>query len=248
MSYGIYLSFNNQMEGFQIPVNPETIDISGSGNSKTYDLIGRGGGTEETRAGEVNVIKNPKLREVSFSSFFPAAIYPFIQADIVFEPMHYIRLIEKWMATRHPIRFIYTGRHSDPMLVDSQGRKELNFPASIEKFDWKEAAGSPGEIEYSLTLKEYVFYSARKLEIITAVDGSQATVSAAPKRPDERIRAQFYRLKKNETIVDVSMKFFADAVGKPDSTRYREIQRINELSDNQVKQLKEGDMLKIPPY
>ena len=61
--YGIWLSYNNQEEGFQIPVNPENIEISDGINSKTYDVAG---------LGEINVIKDQKLTEYSFSGFFPA--------------------------------------------------------------------------------------------------------------------------------------------------------------------------------
>jgi hypothetical protein len=245
--YGIYLSFNNQAEGFRIPVNPESIEVQESGNGKTYDIVGKGRGSEETRAGEVNVIKNPKLPEISFSSIFPATAYPFVVTEILFEPMYYVNLIRKWKATRHPIRFIFVGHYAEKLALQKYSDKDINIPASIEKFTWKEVAGSPGDIEYTLTLKEYVFYSARKAIVKTDQAGNTVLIQQPPKRPDERIRPDTYTLKEGEDLMDVAMRWF-DKDGKPDSSRSRDIQKLNDLTDSQTKKLKAGDVIKIPPY
>ncbi|NQX68068.1 peptidoglycan-binding protein LysM [Paenibacillus alba] len=244
MSYEIYLSYNNRAEEMQLPVNPESIDVTNKGNGKTYDIIGHGGSTHETRAGEVNVIKNPSLKEVTFSSLFPATVYPFVIVKKLYEPMHYIRTIERWMSTKHPIRFSFAGRYSEQL--QRQGFADihdLNFPASIEKFDWKEAAGSPGDIEYTIGLKEYVFYSARQLKVKKDDNGEPAIWVLPTVRPDERIRPDHYVLLENETLLDVAMKFFDQ-----DSERSRDIQKLNGLTDRQARNLKKGDYLKIPPY
>jgi hypothetical protein len=242
----IHLSFNNQAEGFRIPVNPESLEVQQSGNGKTYDIVGKGGGTDETRAGMVNVIKNPGLKEISFSSIFPATYYPFVVSEKLFEPMYYIKLIEKWWATKHPIRFIYTGFHRS-FVAERGGEPEgdINIPASIERFSWKEVGGAPGDIEYTLTLKEYVFYSARQSVVRTDQDGNKLP----SKRYDERIRPDTYTIKKaGESLIDVSMRWF-EKNGGPDSSRHMDIQKLNGLTDSQVKKgLAVGTVLKLPPY
>ncbi|MGG1556237.1 LysM peptidoglycan-binding domain-containing protein [Paenibacillus ferrarius] len=248
MSYEIHLSFNNNEEGFQIPVNPETIELTASGNGKTYDIIGPNGGTNETRAGEINVITSPKLREVSFSGIFPAKWYPFVTSEKLYEPMYYVKLIEKWMATKHPIRFVY-GAHYEQHLVEQYFRgQDINFPASIEKFSWKEDAGSSGDLEYSLSLKEYVFYSARRVVVKTDSNGESVAISQQKRRPDDRIRPETYMLKDGETLLDVSKKFYETSNGDPDSSRYLDIQELNKLSDADVRKLKAGTLLKLPAH
>lgn len=67
--YGIELSFSNYADSFLIPVNPDTIEIKESGDGKSYTVAG---------LGEINVIKAPKLTEISFSGIFPAYRYPFV--------------------------------------------------------------------------------------------------------------------------------------------------------------------------
>ncbi|MFB6366205.1 peptidoglycan-binding protein LysM [Paenibacillus elgii] len=254
--YFIYLSFNNQAEGWRLPVNPESIEISEEGQGKTYNIVGKGGGTEETRAGEINVIQSPKLRTVSFSSFFPSKShnYPFIVqgitefnkdykslSDGIHTPMKYVRDIRKWMETKHPIRFMYIVRRKrEDGTLGAASDRDLNFPASIEKFEWKEVAGSPGDIEYSLSLKEYVFYSARSIPTVVGANGETALIQK-PERPKERVIPETYALVKDDCLVKVALKFFNN------SSRARDIQKLNRIRNSQLRFLPIGMVLKLPP-
>jgi hypothetical protein len=241
--YLIQLSYNNLEDRFLIPVLPESIEVKEEGQGKTYNIIGKGGRTEETRAGEINVIKSPKLREVSFSSLFPAqwAPYVYVKPDVLKKPFEYIDLIRKWMATKRPIRFICVGGRFQ---VDFNA--DLNFPASIESFEWKEVAGSPGDIEYTIHLKEYVFYAARQLVPITNAAGEEVLTPKSPVRPDERIRPETYTLVPGDTLIKVAMKFYQKD-GFPDSSRYKDIQELNGISDYESTRLMPGRVIKLPP-
>lgn len=245
--YEIELSFNNHAESFRIPVNPETIEITESGSGRTYDIVGKGGGTEETRAGEINVIQNPKLREVTFSSLFPLpreSTIPYVVAADLRQPTEYVAFIRKWMATRHPIRFIFAGaytRYAQAGGSNQTDERDISMPASIEKFEWREAAGSPGDIEYTLSLKEYVFYSARRIVSAIDISGNNVMILQPPGMPDERIRPGTYTLA-GDTLFTVAIKYFGD------SSKWRDIQQYNNLSDADVKQLPAyGPVLQLPP-
>ncbi|MFC6553859.1 hypothetical protein [Cohnella cellulosilytica] len=115
MAYGIWLSYNNQQEGFQLPVNPSSIEISDGSKGATYDIV---------ELGEINVIKNPKLTTYRFSSIFPAQLYPFVDVPLLqsvtaandsgvkVKTNPYVDYITRWMATKRPIRFVFTGIRS----------------------------------------------------------------------------------------------------------------------------------------
>ncbi|MEG6521142.1 LysM peptidoglycan-binding domain-containing protein [Desulfotomaculum sp. 1211_IL3151] len=244
LQYAMELSFNNGADFFVVPVLPERVDISRGGKGKTYDIIGPKGRTTLTGAeldmgGEINVIKSPKLLEVSFSSMFPARKYPFVVAQLK-PPAKYVEYITKWMKSKHPIRFIFVGYNT----LSSTEKKaditfDLNIAASIEQFDWREVAGSPGDIEYTIKLKEYRFYSAKK--IITATDANGNTVFHEQKtRPDTRIRPLTYTLQPGDNLWKVGMKVFGR------DGRWREIQKLNNLTDADLKKLPIGMVLKIP--
>lgn len=216
--YGLWLSFNNQEDVFEFPVLPGKIEVSNQGEGAGYEVYG---------LGQINVIKSPGLAEYSFETILPAVEnkYPFITARYYYEPRYYVELIEKWRQTRHPIRFVYTG----PSL-------QINTPASIESFDWSETAGESGDIQISLSLKEYRFYAARRA---TVMDGQ--VQQAEPPRANYRSFQPFYVVKEEkEKLINISQKMY----GKPDY--HTEIKKLNNLTDAAVEQLYPGQILQLP--
>lgn len=215
-----YLSYNNQEQGFLLPVNPAKIEISESGNGKTYTIA---------QLGEINVIKAPQLTEISFESEFPGQPYPYVVGDLR-EPSYYVGLINGWRATKRPIRFVLTG-----------GAIDINMAVSIEKFNWEERAGEEGDISYSLSLKKYVFYAARKASVGKSLDQKPAIVQkSAPPRPNEKQPPKTYKLAPGENLWTVAKKTLGDGA------RAKEIQKLNGLTDAQLKSLPIGLTLKLP--
>lgn len=225
MEYGFYLSYNNQEQGFRLPVNPGEIEVMEGGNGKVYEVAG---------LGEINVIKSPKLTEITLESFFPATKYPFVVGSFLREPEWYVHLINEWRETKRPIRFVFTG-----------GAVDINMAVSIEKFDWKEVAGEEGDIQYKLSLKRYEFYAAKKVMVVknqkqNGTSKGVALQKGKPQRPDERQPPKTYTIASGDTLWKISKQFLGDG------SRYKEIQRVNGLTDAQVKALKPGTVLKMP--
>lgn len=221
--YGVELSFNNKEEVMQLPVNPSSMDVSGSGQGSTHDVVG---------LGQINVIKDKKLTEYSFSGLFPAQWYPFVTADDLLHPVEYIKTIEKWRDTKRPIRFIFTSDTYD-----------INTPASIESFTWQEVAGSGGDIEYKLVLKEYRFYAARKIVTKTVSDGQQEQQVQKQKtdaRPNDKQQPKTYTLKSGDNLWSVAQKQLGNG------SRWKEIQKLNGIKDADLKRLPIGKVLKLP--
>ncbi len=235
IDFAIELSFNNGAEYFIIPVNPERIEINEGGKGKIYDIVGPKGSTtlkdsDFDGSGEINVIKSPKLMEVSFSSIFPATKYPFVivKDAYLMKPSEYLEYIQRWRKSKHPIRFICVSTTFD-----------INIAASIEKFDWKEVAGCPGDIEYSITLKEYKFYQAQKVVEATDAQGNPVLYKQ-PSAPDTRVRPLTYTIQPGDNMWKIGMKVFGR------DGRWREIQKLNNISDANLKKLQVGTVLKIP--
>jgi hypothetical protein len=222
--YGIWLSWNNQEEGFELPVLPSEIGPS---------IRGDGAGHDVYKLGKINVFKDRELAEYTIESLFPAQPYPFITASVVLEPKAYIDYIMKWWETKRPIRFVYVG-----------ATMEINTPASIESFEWKEVAGSPGDIQYSLRLKEYRFYAAKKVTVAkqTQPTGGQSQIiqKTQPPRPNDRQPPQTYTLAPGDNLVKVAKKLLGD------DSKWREIQKLNGISDAELKRLPVGKVLRIP--
>ena len=215
------LSFNNQQEIFIFPVLPEEIEIGDGQNSKSY--------TTES-LGEINVIKSPKLSIFKFESEFPAQAYPYVnRPEHLLPPKEYLTYLKKWMATKRPVRFIYAGQTFG-----------ISEAVSIESFDWKEVAGTGGDIEFSIILKKYVFYAAQRVTTATDANGQTVLIKEPPKRLDERVRPETYALKPGDNLWIVARRILGD------DSRWREIQTINGLTNADLKKLPVGLVLKIP--
>lgn len=216
------LSYNNQAESFIFPVLPERIEIGDGQNSKSYTTEG---------LGEINVIKSPKLTTFKFASEFPAQKYPYVYKPeyLKASPYGYVEDIKRWMATKRPVRFIYTGATFG-----------ISEAVSIESFDWEEVAGTGGDIEFSIILKKYEFYAAQRVTVTTDKNGQTVLRKEPPKRPNERQVPATYKLGPGENLWIVAKKWLDDG------SRYKEIQKLNGLTDADLKRLPVGLVLKLP--
>ncbi|MEK4462870.1 LysM peptidoglycan-binding domain-containing protein [Paenibacillus sp. FSL H8-0315] len=247
--YGIFLGFNNQEDAIRLPVNPETLEIKESGDGKSYTIID---------LGEINTIAYPKLTEITIESIFPAQRYPFVlvQEDGLKRPFEYVELIKKWMTSRRPIRFVFSGvRYPDDTKKDEKKLNKpqkwleessigedrsleidfaVNMAMSIEGFTWKLSAGTSGDIEYSLSLKKYVFYQAVAVKVV------KGEVKAEQKRANEKAKPTTYTLKAGDSLWSIAQKNLGDG------SKYKVIQKLNGIPDSELKKLPIGKVIKLP--
>ena len=226
--YGIWLSWNNQQEGFRIPINPARIELGDRGKTQTYDVVG---------LGEVSVLKGRQLTEFAWSSEFPGQRYPWVVTDVLPpSPFDYVAMLLRWWDTKRPIRFVFVG----PTF-------EINEAVSIEDFRWSESAGAEGDIAYTIRLKRYQFFAAQRVVPVQPAAAAQvdspAPVQLAkqpPARPDERVPPATYTLAPGDTLWMVAQRVLGDG------SRWREIQELNGISDAEVKRLPVGLVLRLP--
>jgi nucleoid-associated protein YgaU len=224
------IGWNNMAESWNFPVLPEKVTIKRNGSGKDYDIIGKG---------KIGTIEKPELAEISFESFFPAQNYPFNQNILYWngenpDPNRYVNDINKWMHSGYPVRFIYVGSNTD---VD---KFKISLPMSIVSFERWEEAGSPGDIFFSLKLKEYVFYSTRRITAVKKADGTTVLRREPKQRPDERVPNTTYTLKPGDTLIYVSRMQLGD------SGRWREIMELNKITYSQLNKLPVGMVLQLP--
>jgi len=119
-------------EKLQLPVPPPKYGIKRSQNNSTVIVEG---------IGEVSFIGKPKLAEIpTIESFFPKQAYSFCQYKTFPTPKECTGLIEKWITSGKPIRYLVTDA--------------INTECTIESFEYGERDGT-GDVYFSLTLKEY---------------------------------------------------------------------------------------------
>lgn len=141
----IYIRFGRRLK---IPVLPEEIEDSMENNDKTYNVLG---------VGQVAVLKKPKLREISWKSFFPAdTSAPWVQ-DGARSPETYVEALREAMEEQE------TGR----LIISRSGLFDTNMEVSVADFTITDKGGEPGDIYYEVKFREYRDYSPETVSLIT---------------------------------------------------------------------------------
>lgn len=175
----------------ELPVMPEKLTVKRSLDSSEKTVL---------ELGNVNILKGAKLRQVSFSSFFPAARIPSVSArQKIHEPLWYVRKLRAMMESRRPLRFILLGQDLD-----------INTQMSVESFEYSESYGAVGDIEYKLTLKEWVDYSPRKVTIrgSKAVTGGKKRTGQPKTAPADK--AVKYTVKSGDSLWGICKANYGD--------------------------------------
>ena len=137
----IFISVNNREQVIKLPVLPKEFKIQSGMKNENYDTIS---------IGEIKLIGMPKLKSISFNSFFPAQDYPFLR-DKTHKAWEYVNMIEEWKSRRVPIRLIITDT-------------PINMACSIENFEYGEQDGSR-DVYYTLALEEFKFIQLEKRRV-----------------------------------------------------------------------------------
>lgn len=224
MNYKMYLGINNGEEGFMLPVLPEKIEFEEDGDNKTFDII---------NLGEINTINKPKLTKISFESFFPKFKGPYVSSEQLFEPSFYIAKIREWREKKQKIRFIFTGSPLD-----------INDLFTIENFKMSENGGEVGDIYYSIELKRYKNYRAKKVVIVKPKNNNTtknvAKVNKKPPRPVEKPKVRTHTVVRGDTLWHIAKRYLANGA------KWKEIYNLNKDKIKNPNLIYPGQVFKIP--
>ncbi|WJQ07659.1 LysM peptidoglycan-binding domain-containing protein [Geobacillus stearothermophilus] len=127
--------FRYGSENLQLPVNPSSFEVS---SPYGIEIV------EVNNLGEATIPKNRGLQEFRFESFLPVKYDPaYCVHNRIIPPTDFINIIEKWRDAEKPVRFIVTTANINTLVL-------------IPEFTyWPSPPGSPGEVQFSISLKEY---------------------------------------------------------------------------------------------
>lgn len=150
MDIGFFIQYNNQV--VQLPVNPEKVSVKFKSDNSVKEIIS---------LGEINILRDRKLAEISFESFFPQYDwFPAIRTRGKFKtPDFYKNFFKQIQEDKKPCRLVITGIG-------------ITVKCSIENFDFYHQSGDHEDAYYSLDFKEYRDYHISQIKINLPVTNS----------------------------------------------------------------------------
>ncbi len=213
------------------PIAPSKLQLKIGNQNKTVTLINEG---------EINVLKQAGLTEISFDLLFPNVKYPFAVYKSGFvRAGSFLEQLEKLKNERKPFQFIVTRTLPDgKMLFDT------NMKVSLETYDIKEDTSHGFDILVSVKLKQYKEYGTKTCNITFANAKPKAVVSS-PKREALKSPApsknKSYTVKKGDCLWNIAKKYYGNGA------KYTKIYDANKSKIKNPNLIYPGQVLTIPP-
>lgn len=154
-----------------------------------YELTSESNNTQVVinSLGEINLLGKRKLKNISFSSFFPGQKYSFCDYTTFPTPAESVKMIEK-MKNNGTVRLTMTGT-------------PVNMDCTIENFTWGENDGSK-DINFTLEFKEY-----RKVKIKTKPEKETLfgkVTPASTERQAKEVSSTTYTVVKGDNLSKIA--------------------------------------------
>ena len=211
------------------PVAPSKLQLKIKNQNKTMTLINEG---------EVNILKEAGLTEVSFDLLLPNVKYPFANYKSGFVSAKvFLDEIEKLKVEKKPFQFIVTRTFPDgKMLFDT------DMKVSLEDYDIKEDSKQGFDVTVSIKLKQYKDYGTKTCDVTFENDKPKVVpkdTRAAENSPAPSSN-QTYTVKKGDCLWNIAKKFYGNG------SKYTIIYNANKDKIKSPNLIYTGQVLTIP--
>jgi len=169
---------------FHFPVNPEEITIRREKQYETVNIL---------RIGEVDFSQVSKIKEISFSSFFP---HPnnydasYCRYPRLMNPQHAMNRLNSMLISNSPRRLMIT-------------TTEVNILIMVSAHDTKFKGGEPGDVYFDLICRTYKEGRVRTASPATASNGGQ---TAKTTRSDTKPVPKVYTVKTGDNLTSIAKR------------------------------------------
>lgn len=211
------------------PIAPSKLQLKIANNNKTLTLINEG---------EVNILKQAGLTEVSFDLLLPNVNYPFATYKSGFKNAKYfLDELEKMKLENKPFQFIVTR-----LLPNGKMLFDTNMKVSLESYEIKEDAKQGFDVTVSIKLKQYKDFGTKICKVTFA--DSKAKASVETTRPATSSPApsasQTYTVKSGDCLWNIAKKYYGNG------SKYTVIYEANKSKIKNPNLIYPGQVLTIP--
>ncbi|MEC0228063.1 LysM peptidoglycan-binding domain-containing protein [Paenibacillus alba] len=184
----------------QFPVNPSEVNIRRDKSFETITII---------RGGELDVPQGVKVKEIAFSSFFPANYdASYCQYEPLPDPQTAMNQLNTWMESQDPLRLRITGTQVNVLVMLSAHNSSFR-------------GGEPGDVYFDVTFRTWNDYKVRTLDERLGSPGGES-------RPDIKPLPATYKVKPGDSLWAIAKMNLGSG------SRWREIYEANRgiIGDN----------------
>lgn len=200
------------MDGILMPVAPSKINTKIKNKNRTITLINEG---------EINLLKEPGLQEISFEMLIPAVRYPFALYIGTFLPIsYYLEILNLLKSSKKSFRFIIIREG----VLGSLGF-DTNLKVSLEDYQIIEDANNGRDVVVSIRLKESKEKMSSIIRTVTTA-GDITKLLVEKSRESSKLISKTYKVKENDTLFNIARKELGDG------EKFRDLISINNLSNH----------------
>jgi len=202
------MAYDFFLDKTRLPIPPAKLSMKINGKNQTMTLINEG---------EINVLKQAGLTDISFTALLPNVKYPFARYDGGYKnASFFLDELERLKTKLSSFQFIVSRiTPSGKVLFDT------NIKVSLEDYKILEDAKSGFDVSVEISLKQYKDYGT-KVIAIKQVTPTKTTVKVEQKRPTDNAPAQkTYTVVKGDCLWNIAQKFLGNG------SRYPEIYALN---------------------
>lgn len=193
-----------------LPVAPSEIKTSIKNKNKTIELINEG---------EVNLLKDAGLTEISFDLLLPNQFYPFARYTDGFKrASHYLGIFERYKTEKKPFQLIISRT-----LPNGSVLFYTNLKVSLEEYDIKDNVAEGFDIRVSVKLKQYKNYGTKTVTVKAATK-TATTANTGKKRSagaGANTSGKSYTIKSGDTLWNIAKRKLGNGA------RWKEIYNAN---------------------
>lgn len=216
------MAYSFFIDGIQLPVAPSSLEMKINNQNKTITLINEG---------EVNLLKQAGLTDISLEVLLPNVKYPFAVYPDGFQPAtFYLEKLEKLKISKKPFQFIVTRlKPSGDLLFDT------NIKVSLEDYSIEEDAENGFDITVPITLKQYREYGTKVIQVKKATSAKAKPVATAvKKRATTKTPPKSHKVVKGDTLWAICKKYLGDGSKYPEIAKKNNIKNPNLIFPGQV--------------
>ncbi len=208
------------------PIAPSKLQLKIKNQNKTVNLM---------NDGEINILKQPGLTEVSFDLLLPNVKYPFALYKSGFvNAKYFLDILQDYKVNKGTFQFkVIRTFPNGKILFDN------DMKVSLEDYTIKEDAKQGFDVVVSVKLKQYKDYGTKKVTII-----DENTASVEKTRPTENSPAPkkelTYTVKSGDTLWNIAKQVYGDGA------KYTVIYEANKDKISNPNSIFAGQVIVIP--